>query len=143
MIARLSSADPGFAERLAALLAYEPSQDAEIERAVAAIVADVRARGDAALLDCTRRFDRVDVADAAALELPRAELEARWRRCPPPAATRSRPPPPGCAPTTSTSAPSRGRSPTPTATGSGRRSPPSTGRACTCRAARPPTRRRC
>ena len=43
---------------------------------VTAILQDVRRRGDAALLEYTRRFDRVDVADAAALELPRADLQA-------------------------------------------------------------------
>lgn len=76
MIHRLDAADPGFSDRLAALLAYEPSQDARIEQVVAGIVADVRARGDTALLEYTRRFDRVDAADAAALEVPRAELDA-------------------------------------------------------------------
>ena len=76
MIHRLDAASPDFRDRLSALLAYEPSQDARIERAVADIVADVRARGDAALLEYTRRFDRVDVHEAAALEIPRTELDA-------------------------------------------------------------------
>jgi len=75
-ITRLDSRDAGFDERLAALLAWEPAQDEAIERAVADIVRDVRRRGDAALLEYTRRFDRVDVADAAALELSRDELQA-------------------------------------------------------------------
>ncbi len=75
-IARLDSRAPDFDAQLAALLAWEPAQDEAIERTVAGILRDVRARGDEALLDCTRRFDRFDVADAAALELPRAELEA-------------------------------------------------------------------
>jgi histidinol dehydrogenase len=43
---------------------------------VADIVADVRARGDAAVLEYTRRFDRVQVSDPAALELPQAALQA-------------------------------------------------------------------
>ena len=76
MIHRLDAASPDFRDRLSALLAYEPSQDARIERAVVDIVADVRARGDAALLEYTRRFDRVDVHEAAALEIPRTELDA-------------------------------------------------------------------
>lgn len=75
-IHRLDSAEPGFDARLSALLAHESGQDEAIERTVAAILADVRARGDAAVLEYTRRFDRVAPADAAALELPRAELSA-------------------------------------------------------------------
>jgi histidinol dehydrogenase len=75
-IHRLDSTEPGFEARLSALLAWEADQDAEIERAAAEILRDVRARGDAAVLEYTRRFDRVEVADASALELPRAELEA-------------------------------------------------------------------
>lgn len=75
-IHRLDSTEPGFDARLSALLAWESGQDAEIERAAADILRDVRARGDAAVLEYTRRFDRVEVADASALELPRAELEA-------------------------------------------------------------------
>jgi len=72
--ARLDSRAPDFAARLAALLAYEPSQDEAIEQTVARIVADVRARGDEAVLEYTRRFDRIDAASVRALELPRDEL---------------------------------------------------------------------
>jgi histidinol dehydrogenase len=75
-IHRLDSAEPGFDARLAALLAWEAEQDEAIERAAAGILRDVRARGDAAVLEYTRRFDRLEVADPRALELPRAELEA-------------------------------------------------------------------
>jgi len=74
-IRTLDSAQPGFREQLAALLAYEPSQDDAIERAVAQILRDVRARGDDALVEYTRRFDRLEVASAAELELPRAALD--------------------------------------------------------------------
>ncbi|MEK9719655.1 MAG: histidinol dehydrogenase, partial [Quisquiliibacterium sp.] len=72
-IARLDSQDADFSERLARLLAYEATQDAQIELAVQEILVDVRERGDQALLEYTRRFDRLDVADAAALELSRDE----------------------------------------------------------------------
>ncbi len=75
-IRRLDSAAADFDERLAALLAWEDEQDATIERTVADILADVRRRGDAAVLDYTRRFDRVDAASVAALELAPAELQA-------------------------------------------------------------------
>jgi histidinol dehydrogenase len=76
LISRLDTAQPDFDARLAALLAWEASQDAAIEQAVAQIVRDVRLRGDAAVLDFTSRFDRLSLSDAAALELPRAELNA-------------------------------------------------------------------
>ncbi|MEI6547233.1 MAG: histidinol dehydrogenase, partial [Burkholderiales bacterium] len=76
IISRLDTAQADFDARLATLLAWEASQDAAIEQTVAEIVRDVRARGDAAVLDYTRRFDRLSLSDAAALELPRAELDA-------------------------------------------------------------------
>ena len=75
-IHRLDTTAADFEPRLQALLAWEAAQDAEIERTVATILQDVRSRGDAALLDYTRRFDRLDLSDAQALELPRAALEA-------------------------------------------------------------------
>jgi histidinol dehydrogenase len=74
-IARLSTRAPGFDARLAVLTALEASQDEAVDRAVAAIVADVRARGDAAVLEYTQRFDRVAAASVAALEIPAAERE--------------------------------------------------------------------
>jgi histidinol dehydrogenase len=76
IISRLDTAQPDFDARLVALLAWEASQDAAIEQAVAQIIRDVRVRGDAAVLDFTSRFDRLTLSDAAALELPRSELDA-------------------------------------------------------------------
>ena len=76
LISRLDTAQADFDARLATLLAWEASQDAAIEQTVAQIVRDVRVRGDAAVLDFTSRFDRLSLSDAAALELPRAELDA-------------------------------------------------------------------
>ena len=75
MICRLSTATPNFDAELKALLALEAEQDASIERTVLDILADIRQRGDAALLEFTRKFDRLEVHDAHQLELPRAELE--------------------------------------------------------------------
>jgi len=71
----LSTRDADFDARLDSLLAFENTQDAAIDAAVAGILEDVRVRGDEAVLDYTRRFDRVDAADMAALELPRSEME--------------------------------------------------------------------
>ncbi|HMH19995.1 MAG TPA: histidinol dehydrogenase [Burkholderiales bacterium] len=74
-IARLSTSQRDFGERLAALTAFDAAFDERIERAVAAICDDVRARGDAAVLEYTDRFDGVKAARIIELELPRSALE--------------------------------------------------------------------
>jgi histidinol dehydrogenase len=81
-IRHLASNQPDFDARLRELLAFESVQDASIENAVAEILADVKTRGDAALLDYTRRFDRLEAASVAALEVPAAELRAALNRIP-------------------------------------------------------------
>jgi histidinol dehydrogenase len=73
---RLSTAAPGFAEALAALTRYEAAQDEAVEAAVRDIVAQVRSRGDAAVLELTRRFDRLEASSISELEVPRAALDA-------------------------------------------------------------------
>jgi histidinol dehydrogenase len=60
-IARLSTLDTDFEARLEALLAWEGVSDAELQRRVDDIIAGVRARGDAALIDYSQRFDRLSV----------------------------------------------------------------------------------
>jgi histidinol dehydrogenase len=74
-IARLATREPDFDRRLGALTALEAAQDEAVDRSVAAIIAEVRARGDAALLEYTQHFDRVAARRVAELEIPRAELE--------------------------------------------------------------------
>ena len=69
---RLSSRDPGFEAELARLLAFEGAQDEGVDRAVAGILDDVQRRGDEALLEYTRRFDRWSPAVAADLEVTAA-----------------------------------------------------------------------
>jgi histidinol dehydrogenase len=73
-IARLSTAQDDFGERLAKLTAFDSALDDGVERTVAAILADVRARGDAAVLHYTERFDRVKAARVADLEISPSEL---------------------------------------------------------------------
>ena len=76
---RLDSRDDTFQEALRAVLAFEASEDDAIDRTVAGILADVKTRGDAAVLDYTQRFDRLDPTKAvsvAALEIPHADLDA-------------------------------------------------------------------
>ena len=74
LVARLDSEAAGFSAALDALTRWDVRVDDEIERAAAAIVADVRARGDAAVLEHTARFDALDVQTVAALEIGSEEL---------------------------------------------------------------------
>ena len=67
-IARLNSQDPGFEAALERLLDWDQTADPAVESVVRDIIADVRARGDAALLDYTTRFDRWTAAVPADLE---------------------------------------------------------------------------
>ena len=60
---RLSTRAAGFDAELAALTRYEAAQDAGLQETVRRIIADVRARGDAAVSEYTRRFDGVEVTD--------------------------------------------------------------------------------
>jgi len=73
-IKRLSSSAAGFSAELDALLAYEATADERLEAAVAGILADVRARGDEAVLEYTAKFDRLPLANAADMELTQTEL---------------------------------------------------------------------
>lgn len=76
LINRLDTAEGDFEARFTRLLHWSPEQDQGIEQAVSAILADVQARGDEALMDYTRRFDRLEVHEAAGLRLSQAELQA-------------------------------------------------------------------
>ncbi len=81
-IRRLSTKTADFYAQLDALLAFDDSTDEAIERAVVEILASVRKTGDAAVLDCTRRFDQLDATSVAALELPKAALAAAFEGLP-------------------------------------------------------------
>ncbi len=75
-IKRLSTAQPDFWSRLKELTAWDHGSEAQVEPAVAGILADVKRRGDQALLEYTRRFDRLEADSVAALEIPRERLDA-------------------------------------------------------------------
>ena len=77
-IRRLSTADADFNAQFSTLQHWSAATDAAIENRVAEIIADVRARGDAAVLEFTARFDGVQAPSMAALEIGRAELEAAF-----------------------------------------------------------------
>ncbi len=69
-IQRLNTADADFWPRLEALTAWEGVADEAVTAIVREILAEVRQRGDDALLEYTYRFDRLDAACAADLEIP-------------------------------------------------------------------------
>jgi histidinol dehydrogenase len=74
---RLSAAARGFDAKLAALTRYEASADAKVQKTVARILADVRSRGDAAVLAYAKRFDKSTARSIADLEIhPRTEVPA-------------------------------------------------------------------
>jgi histidinol dehydrogenase len=84
---RLDASAPGFDRDFTSFLARNRDADENVDRIVADIIADVRARGDAAVVDYTRKFDRVDtdaaglrISDAdrqvASLQVPAAQREA-------------------------------------------------------------------
>ncbi|HUJ36466.1 MAG TPA: histidinol dehydrogenase [Hyphomicrobium sp.] len=98
---RLQTSDPGFEQAFAVFLGEKREVSADVDAAVAKIVADVKARGDAALVELSAKFDRVDLGkvglrvsaqdvrtafDAcdqetiAALELARDRIEDHHRR---------------------------------------------------------------
>src|SRR5450759_4128549 len=77
-IRKLSSRSAGFDAELDKLLAFEETADEKLEATVAGILADVRKRGDAAVLEYTQRFDRLKVSGATALEIPEIELRAAF-----------------------------------------------------------------
>lgn len=81
-IRQLSSSDEGFKTELDALLAYEATADEKLETTVASIVEDVRVRGDAAVQEYTAKFDRLTLASAAEMELPRKELREAFETLP-------------------------------------------------------------
>jgi histidinol dehydrogenase len=81
-IKRLSTRTADFERELKALLAFETAQDDDIDQVVANILKDVKARGDAAVLEYTNRFDKTDATSLTQLEIPQAELQAALNSLP-------------------------------------------------------------
>ena len=78
----LSTRDEGFDAAFAQLVAIDTAADRRIDGAAAAIVDDVRRRGDPALLEYTNRFDRMNAPSVAALEIAPAEMRAALESLP-------------------------------------------------------------
>jgi len=84
-IRKLDSTAADFQQTLSTLLAFEAETDDAIETAVAKILADVKARGDAAVLEYTNKFDRLPNGGAtsmAALDVSQEELQAALNALP-------------------------------------------------------------
>ena len=81
-ITRLDSTQSDFWTRLEALTAWEDVSDDRVLDTVREIIRQVRCRGDEALLDYTRRFDRWQPATALELEIPRARLQQAFETIP-------------------------------------------------------------
>ena len=75
---RLSTASPNFEADFKARLHWSADTDAAIEQRVADILADVKLRGDTAVMEYTERFDGLKATDMSALEMTQAELKAAF-----------------------------------------------------------------
>src|ERR1700676_1374400 len=80
MPVRLDRSSADFDEKFAKFLAAKREVADDVERATRAIVDDVAARGDAALIEATRKFDRLDIA-ASGLRVTPAEIDAAVKIC--------------------------------------------------------------
>src|SRR5215468_933396 len=77
---RLDSHADDFAAHFAAFLASKREDDADVEEAARAIIAEVAARGDEALAAFTRKFDRIDVG-VSGLRVAPAEIDGAFASC--------------------------------------------------------------
>ena len=79
LLARYDSSDPDFPAQLTRLLNWEEQESPDLVADVQLIIDEVRARGDAALLQYTSRFDNVDADDVSDLRLERRQLKQCWQ----------------------------------------------------------------
>ena len=81
MARRLNQSDAGFDHAFDALVGAGRDLDEDVDESVASIIADVRARGDEALLELTARFDRLVVEEFSELFVSADDIEAARSRC--------------------------------------------------------------
>ncbi len=74
-ITALNFTDADFYQQLDEVLAWEASLDGDIAKIVADILADVKQRGNAAVIEYTNKFDRMSISDAAEIELDKSQLQ--------------------------------------------------------------------
>ncbi|NOT11381.1 MAG: histidinol dehydrogenase [Methylococcaceae bacterium] len=81
-ITKLDASSADFDQQLHRLLAWDETDDRNIQQLVLDIIADVRANGDQSVIAYTNRFDQRTVAEAGELELPKSTLKAAWASLP-------------------------------------------------------------
>ncbi|HET7032852.1 MAG TPA: histidinol dehydrogenase [Casimicrobiaceae bacterium] len=81
-VRRLDARAPEFERELERIIAFESSQDENVDATVARIIADVRARGDAALLELTAKFDGVHATSMTELEISGTEMRRAFESLP-------------------------------------------------------------
>ncbi|MGZ8213402.1 MAG: histidinol dehydrogenase [Methylosarcina sp.] len=81
-ITRLDAAAADFDRQLEQLLAWNEAEDLTVHRRVLDIIADIRSRGDQALIEYTNRFDQRQVTRANELEMSEATLKQAWNSLP-------------------------------------------------------------
>jgi histidinol dehydrogenase len=79
---RLTTRDAAFGDQLGALIRYEAAQDPGLQETVRGILADVRKRGDAAVLELTARYDGVRAGQVSELEVSAAAMQDALRALP-------------------------------------------------------------
>ncbi|MFA6141157.1 MAG: histidinol dehydrogenase [Hyphomicrobium sp.] len=77
---RLSTTDPDFETRFSELLTMKRESSADVDQAVRSILADVRARGDAALIELSQKFDSIDLGKTG-LRVSAAEVDRAVDQC--------------------------------------------------------------
>ena len=80
MPVEISTSDRDFASAFAAFLASKREASEDVDMAVRGIIAEVRARGDAALIELTRKFDRLDLAKSG-IRVSEAEIKEAYAKC--------------------------------------------------------------
>ena len=78
MARRLNARESDFEQRFAALVESARDEEEDVSRVVGEIIADVRARGDSALIELSARFDRVTLT-AESLRVPQREIDDAYR----------------------------------------------------------------
>jgi len=81
-ITKLDASSTDFDQQLQQLLAWDETDDRDIQHRVLDIIADVRKSGDKAVIDYTNRFDRRNITQAGELELSKDILKSAWEKLP-------------------------------------------------------------
>ena len=81
-ITKLDASSANFDQQLHNLLAWDEADDLDIQQRVLAIIADVRKKGDKAVIDYTNRFDHRNISNASELELSKETLNSAWEALP-------------------------------------------------------------